>query len=152
MTLTLKSYFALGLGSILLVAASSAFAQNPAVGLWKTIDDKTGKVKSLVRITESGGELQGKIEKLFRPADQEQNPKCDACDGANKDQAIIGMTILYGLKKDGDEFNGGSILDPNNGKLYRSKIKVIDNAKKLEVRGYIGFSLFGRSQTWVREE
>lgn len=140
------------LASISLFAAQICYAQNPAVGLWKTIDDKTGKVKSLVRITESGGELQGKIEKLFRPADQEQNPKCDACEGVNKDQPIIGMTILYGLKKDGDEFNGGSILDPNNGKLYRSKVKVIDNAKKLEVRGYVGFSLFGRSQTWVREE
>lgn len=152
MKTSLARCLTLGAGASLLLLASSAFAQNSPVGLWKTIDDKTGKVKSLVRISESGGELQGKVEKLFRPADQEQNPKCDQCEGSNKDQPILGMTILFGLKKDGEEYAGGSILDPNNGKLYRSKIKVIENAKKLEVRGYIGMPMFGRTQTWIREE
>lgn len=135
-----------------LFAAQCAFAQSSPVGLWKTIDDKTGKPKSLVRITESGGEVQGKIEKLFRPADQEQNPKCDLCSGANKDQPLIGMTILFGLKKDDDEFTGGKIIDPSNGKVYSSKIKVVDNNKRLDVRGYFGTPLLGRTQTWLREE
>ena len=130
-----------------------AMAQNASpVGVWKTIDDETGKPKSLVRITEEGGALTGKIEKLFRPAGQDQNPKCTACEGARKDQPIIGMTILSGLKKDGDEYTGGEILDPSKGKTYRSKATLKDNGSKLEVRGYIGAPMFGRSQTWVREQ
>lgn len=135
-----------------LLATQCVFAQSSPVGLWKTIDDKTGKPKSLVRIVESGGEFQGKIEKLFRPADQEQNPKCDLCDGANKDQPLIGMTILFGLKKDDDMYAGGKIIDPANGKIYSSKLKVTDGNKKLEVRGYIGLPMLGRTQTWMREE
>lgn len=122
------------------------------VGLWKTIDGATGKTKSLVRITESNGEFKGKIEKLFRPADQEQNPKCGKCEDANKDQPIIGMTILTGMKKDGDEYNGGHILDPNNGKVYKSKMSVIEDGKKLKLRGYIGMPMLGRTQVWLREE
>ncbi len=129
-----------------------AQAEESPVGLWKSIDDKSGKAKALIRITETGGELQGKIEKLFLEADADKNPKCDKCDGANKDQPIVGMTILFGLKKDGDEYNGGKILDPANGKLYSSKLNVIENNKKLSVRGYIGAPLFGRSQTWLREQ
>jgi len=135
-----------------LLAAQIATAQNSPVGLWKTIDDKTGKVKSLVRISETGGEFQGKIEKLFREADQDQNPKCDKCDGSNKDQPYLGLTILFNIKKDGDEYSGGKILDPANGKLYSSKLKLVENNKKLEVRGYIGMPMLGRTQVWVREE
>lgn len=129
-----------------------ASAEENPVGLWKSIDDKSGKPKALIRITENGGELQGKIEKLFLEADADKNPKCDKCEGSNKDQPIIGMTILFGLKKDGDEYTGGKILDPGNGKLYSSKLSVIENNKKLSVRGYIGTPLFGRSQTWLREQ
>lgn len=140
------------LGACALFAAQFAFAQASPVGLWKTIDDETGKPKSLVRITEQNGVYQGKVEKLFREADQDQNPKCDKCDGANKDQPIIGMTILFNLKKDGDDYSGGQILDPAKGKLYKSKLSLIENNKKLNVRGYIGFSLLGRTQTWIREE
>jgi uncharacterized protein (DUF2147 family) len=129
-----------------------AHAQDSAAGLWKSIDDKTGKPKSLIRITESGGELQGKIEKLFRDPDTDQNPKCDKCEGANKAQPIIGMTILFGLKKEGEEYTGGKIIDPENGKTYSSKLSVVENNKKLNVRGYIGVPFMGRSQTWVREQ
>lgn len=130
-----------------------AQADESPVGLWKSIDDKSGKPKALIRITETAGELQGKIEKLFLEADvTEKNPKCDKCEGVNKDQPIIGMTILSGLKKDGDEYTGGKILDPGNGKLYSSKLSVIENNKKLNVRGYIGAPMFGRTQTWVREQ
>ncbi len=136
----------------LILAAPAAMAQSTAAGAWKTIDDETGKPKSLVRITEENGILTGKIEKLFRPADQDQNPKCTACEGARKDQPIIGMTILSGLKKDGNEYTGGEILDPSKGKTYKSKAALKDNGSKLEVRGYIGAPMFGRSQTWVREQ
>ncbi|MGZ5817839.1 MAG: DUF2147 domain-containing protein [Burkholderiaceae bacterium] len=129
-----------------------AWADPSPVGLWKTIDDETGKPKSLVRITESNGEFKGKVEKLFRPADQDQNPKCVKCEDGNKDQPIIGMTILTGMKQDGDEYNGGMILDPNNGKVYKSKMSLIEDGKKLKLRGYIGVPILGRTQVWVREE
>jgi len=137
----------------MMIAAPAAMAQNASpAGMWKTIDDETGKPKALVRVTDEGGVLTGKIEKLFRPADQDQNPKCTACEGARKDQPIIGMIILSGLKKDDNEYTGGEILDPAKGKTYKSKATLKDNGSKLEVRGYIGAPMFGRSQTWVREQ
>jgi uncharacterized protein (DUF2147 family) len=138
----------------ILAAPLACWAQNDSpVGLWKTIDDETGKPKSLVRITETNGELSGKIEKLFREPNQDQNPKCDKCEGANKDQPILGMTIMTGLKKDGNSYDGGRILDPAKGKLYNAKVTVTDGGKKLDMRGsVIGFSLVGRTQTWVREQ
>ncbi|MDE2427381.1 MAG: DUF2147 domain-containing protein [Burkholderiales bacterium] len=144
----------LGLLAVLLSLSIAPFAHadDSPTGLWKSIDDKSGKPKALIRITEIGGELQGRIEKLFLEPDAEKEPKCVKCEGVNKDQPIIGMTILFGLKKDGDEYNGGKILDPGNGKLYSSKLTLIENAKKLNVRGYIGAPLFGRTQTWIREQ
>ncbi|CAN7719689.1 DUF2147 domain-containing protein [Pseudoduganella sp. LjRoot289] len=135
------------------VIMSPAWAQDATpVGLWKNIDDATGKPKALIRITESNGVLQGKIEKLFRAPEQEQNPKCDKCTDARKDQPLVGLMMLSGLKKDGDEYNGGEILDPENGKIYKSKMELADGGKKLKVRGYIGVPMLGRSQTWVRQE
>ncbi|WP_428717683.1 DUF2147 domain-containing protein [Undibacterium curvum] len=135
-----------------LAAMPFAYADETPVGLWKNIDDKTGKPKALIRITESNGELQGKIEKLFLDDGADKNPKCDKCEGPNKDQPVIGMTILYGLKKDSDEYNGGKIIDPANGKVYSSKLHLTDNNKKLNVRGYIGTPFLGRSQVWIREQ
>jgi uncharacterized protein (DUF2147 family) len=135
------------------LAIPSAWAQDGSpVGLWKTIDDESGKPKALIRITEAGGELTGKIEKLFRGSTEDQNPTCVKCEGARKDQPIIGMTIVSGLKKAGDEYTGGEILDPNNGKVYKSKAELKDGGKKFSVRGYVGMPMFGRSQTWVREQ
>lgn len=121
------------------------------VGLWKTIDDHTGKPEALIRITENNGELRGKIEKLFLDIG-EKNPKCDKCEGAQKDQPIIGMTILSGMKQEGTEYGDGQILDPANGKVYKSRMSLADNGKKLNVRGYIGMPMLGRTQTWLREE
>jgi uncharacterized protein (DUF2147 family) len=125
---------------------------NSPVGLWKSIDDGSGKPTALIRITDNGGELQGKIEKLFREPGEEQNPKCVACTDARKDQPILGMTIVNGLKKHGDDYEDGEILDPKNGKVYKSKVTLKDGGKKLDVRGYIGVPMFGRSQVWVRQE
>jgi uncharacterized protein (DUF2147 family) len=130
-----------------------AFADNTSpVGLWKNIDDVSGKPKALIRITETNGVLQGKIEQLFREPNEDPAPKCDKCDDARKDQPVLGMTILSGLKKDGDEYAGGEILDPNNGKVYKSKMHLTEGGKKLSVRGYIGVPMLGRSQVWVRQE
>lgn len=136
-----------------LALCSAAYAQEASpVGVWKTIDDQTGKPKSLVRISEANGEYRGKVEKLFREPGEDQNPKCDKCEGALKDQPILGMTIIIGMKKDGDEYNGGKILDPGNGKVYKSKMSLDDGGKKLNVRGYIGVPMLGRTQTWLRAE
>jgi len=136
-----------------LMLASGAFAQSTTpVGLWKSIDDHSGKPKALIRISESNGELSGKIEKLFRDTGEDQNPKCVKCEGDDKDKPIIGLIILAGMKPDGSDYSGGKILDPGNGKVYKSKMSLIENGKKLNVRGYIGVPMLGRTQTWVREE
>lgn len=131
-------------------AASSVWAANETpVGTWKTIDDATGKAKSLVMISEVDGTLHGKVVKLFDPP--EPNPICKKCDGPRKDQAIIGMEVLWGLKQDGDEWTGGQAFDPEKGKVYGAKLSLADHGNKLNVRGFVGFSLLGRTQTWLRE-
>ena len=136
-----------------IAATPLAMAQDGSpVGLWKTIDDASGKPTALIRITEQQGELQGKIEKLFRAPNEDQNPRCVQCTDARKDQPIVGMTIVSGLKKTGDEYTGGEILDPAKGKVYKSKATLRDGGQKLEVRGYIGAPMFGRSQVWQREQ
>jgi uncharacterized protein (DUF2147 family) len=132
------------------VAALAAELTTP-VGTWKTIDDETGQAKALIQITESGGKLEGKIIKVLK-SDDGPNPVCKKCDGERKDKPVEGMTILWGLSKDGDEWNGGQILDPKNGKIYKAKMSLDDGGRKLNVRGYIGFSLMGRSQVWLRQE
>ena len=139
--------------ALTLMTAASVFAQPVSpLGLWKNIDDESGKPKALIRISEVNGELSGKIEKLFLTPTEDQNPKCTKCDGALKDQPVLGMIILTGLKRDGDEYKGGKILDPNNGKVYSSRLEIIADGKKLQVRGYIGIPMLGRTQTWLREE
>lgn len=128
------------------------FAQsNSPVGKWKTIDDETGETKSIVEIMEVEGKLTGKVVELFRKPSEDQNPVCDKCEGDKLNQPVKGLSILWDLKKDDDEWAGGKILDPKNGKIYKCKMKLIENGAKLEVRGFIGFSLLGRTQTWIRQ-
>ncbi len=136
----------------LLTSAAAYGTEFTPAGLWRTIDDQTGKPRGLVRITEVNGEYQARVEKTFPKPGEVSNPKCEKCGGARQNQPVVGMTILWGLTKQGDEYRGGEILDPENGKIYRARIKLEDGGKKLDVRGFIGFSLFGRSQTWLREE
>jgi len=132
--------------------SAAAFAQSMSpVGLWQTIDDTTKKPKSLIRITEKDGAISGMVEKIVDPA--KQDSKCEECasDDPRKGKPVIGMTILAGLKKDGDNvYSGGRILDPNNGKDYNAKVTVIEEGKKLEMRG--SFLFIGRTQTWIRVE
>ena len=148
MRLVTTALFALATFAVPFAQASDA----SPVGLWKAIDDNSGKPTALIRITEERGELRGKIEQLFRAPGEDPNPKCTLCSDARKDQPILGMTIVSGLKKDGDEYRDGEILDPNNGKIYKSKLSVHDGGKKVEVRGYVGVPMFGRSQVWLRQE
>jgi uncharacterized protein (DUF2147 family) len=135
-----------------LVALPARADEASPIGLWKTIDDVSGKPRALVRITESNGSLQGKIEKAFPRPDEDQNPKCDKCEGENKNAPMVGLMILSGMTKADGEYVGGQILDPENGKVYRSKMRLTDNGNKLDVRGYIGVPMLGRSQTWLRQE
>ena len=127
-----------------------ALAQSTPVGLWKTIDDDGKTAKSLVRISEQGGTLVGSIEKLLDPKDP-GDAKCDQCKYDRKDKPVVGLQIIRGVKADGEGvWGGGEILDPNNGKTYRTRLKPIEGGKKLEMRGYIG--PFYRTQTWIRVE
>jgi uncharacterized protein (DUF2147 family) len=135
--------------SCLFATAGLAFAQATPVGLWKTIDDETKTEKSQVRITDSGGVLSGKVEKFLDPK-AKQDAVCDKCSDDRKDKPILGMTIIRNAKAHGEVWEGGEILDPNNGKQYRLRLKPLDGGKVLEVRGYIG--PFYRNQTWVRVE
>jgi uncharacterized protein (DUF2147 family) len=136
--------------ALLATTIGTAWAQATPAGLWKTIDDETKEEKSLVRINEAGGVLTGKIEKITDPA--KQDSKCDKCTDARKDQPVRGMTILEGVKKNaGEEYwDGGTILDPNNGKVYKVRLTPKDGGQVLQVRGFIG--PFYRNQTWQRVE
>lgn len=143
------------IGLSLVFFSTLTLAASPA-GLWKSIDDKTGKPRSLIRISEVNGSYSAVVEKGLR-ADDTGDAVCDKCTDERKGQKIIGMTIAKNLKaKEGDnpnrEYQGGEILDPENGKIYKCKMKLDETGNKLEVRGFIGFSLLGRSQIWTREE
>jgi len=122
------------------------------VGVWETYDNKTKKPSSHIRITEENGKLYGKVEKVFKEPGQDQNPKCTKCSGDKKDQPVIGMTILWDLKKDGAGWSGGQIMDPDEGKTYKCKMEIADGGKTLKVRGFMGFSLIGRTESWQRIE
>lgn len=141
------------IASLLLAAvAGSALAQATPAGLWKTIDDDTKAEKSLVRITDAGGVYTGKVEKILT---DKTDARCTECTDERKGQPVQGMVILRDIKLDPDDktqWIGGDILDPNNGKVYKVRIKTADGGKKLEVRGYIGAPLLGRTQTWIRVE
>jgi uncharacterized protein (DUF2147 family) len=144
-----KSWAAL----VLFAASTSLMAANVSpVGTWRSIDDNTKKERSIIRIADQNGELQGVVEKLFDQPGDDPSHLCKECKGERKDKPIIGMTILWGLKQDGNSWTGGEILDPHNGKVYRCKLTPSADGKTLDVRGFIGVSFIGRSQTWLRQE
>lgn len=146
--------FVLSICMILMLRTLPVYAGDLSspVGLWKTIDDKSGKPGGLVRIELVEGSYQGRIEKIFPEPGEDQNPKCVKCEGPRHNQPVIGLIIMRNLTKQGDEYQGGEILDPRTGKVYRVKMKLEDGGKKLDVRGFIGFSMLGRTQTWYREQ
>ena len=135
--------------SLACLVSSLAQAQSPA-GLWKTVDDATGKEKAIIRITEAGGVFTGKIEKLLDPA--KQDSRCDECTDSRKGQPVVGLTIIRNIKKGESHWEGGDILDAANGKVYRARLTLSEDNKKLDVRGYVGAPMFGRTQTWWRME
>lgn len=136
------------LSSLGLFFLAILFAQSQTViGKWKTIDDETGKAKSIVEIYEKSGKIYGKVVDIL----EEENKKrvCTNCSGEDKNKPILGMIVIKGLLKQGSEYTNGKILDPKNGKLYKCFI-TLETKDKLKVRGYIGISLFGRTQYWYR--
>lgn len=134
--------------SVVLVVFSviSVLAQD-VTGKWKTIDDDTGEAKSIVEIYSKDGKMYGKVVEILNKS--KKDALCVDCPGDAKGKRIEGLVILKDLKKDGNEYKGGTIMDPNNGKVYKSHMS-LDGADKLKVRGYVGFSLLGRTQVWHR--
>lgn len=136
--------------ALLLALPMAAFAQQSPVGTWTTIDDDTGQPKSVVEITEAAdGSLVGTVREVLQ-SDQGPNPVCSKCSGDRKDQPVEGMQIIWGVTQKGNSWTGGQILDPASGKTYSVKMQTADGGEKLEVRGFMGFSLLGRTQVWER--
>lgn len=118
-------------------------------GKWKTIDDKSGEAKSIVEVFKKNGKVYGKVIKILDPT--KQGEICKNCPGELNGEKILGMTIINDLEKNGNEYSGGTVLDPNNGKVYKC-LMALEEPNILKVRGYVGISLIGRSQYWVRQE
>ncbi|MBV9116410.1 MAG: DUF2147 domain-containing protein [Acetobacteraceae bacterium] len=143
-----------GLASALVLAGAAALALgaradlSSPVGEWRTIDDNTHQPRAIVRIFERNGRLYGVVEKSLVPHPRHRT--CDGCTDDRKGQPILGMEIIRGLERDGDQWDGGTILDPENGKVYRCKMMLRDGGRELAVRGFIGLALLGRTQIWER--
>ncbi|MBP7573227.1 MAG: DUF2147 domain-containing protein [Rhodoferax sp.] len=130
------------------LAQTGEKASSP-IGLWKTIDDKTGQPRGIVRVYETDGRYFARIERGLIPG--EEGRKCTACTDERKDQPFNGLVLMRNVKLDSGEYSGGDILDPNTGSVYRCNFKLEDDGRTLTVRGYLGVSLFGRTQKWLRE-
>ena len=132
------------------LALRAADSASTPAGRWRTFDDKiAGKAKAIIVLYEENGLLFGRVETLVDP---DAVKICDKCSDERKGRPVTGMVVVRRMKKDGDEYAGGDILDPKSGSVYRCKMRLVDQGRKLSVRGYLGFSLFGRSQTWVRDD
>lgn len=132
---------------LFLVFFSISMNSQSIVGKWKTIDDETGDAKSVVEVFSKSGKIYAKVVEILEP--ENKNRVCTKCSGEDKNKPILGLTIIKGLTKDDSEYNSGEILDPKNGKLYKCSLS-LESKDKLKVRGYIGFSLLGRTQYWYR--
>ena len=134
-----------------LLLPALAFAQASPVGRWHSIDDATGKPKAVIEIADAGnGTLSARIVRILDLKDG-PNPLCDHCKGSRHNQPMVGMTIAWGLKAGDGVWEGGRIIDPENGKEYAVKMTPVDGGRRLEVRGFLGFALLGRTQVWQRE-
>jgi len=131
---------------LLLFFSVSLFSQSSITGTWKAVDDKDGEATSYIEIFEKDGKIHGKIIKLLQ---EPEDSVCEQCEGDKHNQPIVGMEILTGLKKSGDEWTGGRILDPEDGNTYKCKISLKD-ANTINLRGYIGIPALGRTQNWYR--
>jgi uncharacterized protein (DUF2147 family) len=124
--------------------------ESTPLGTWTTIDDVSHHPRSLVEISADGGVLSGRIVRLFQGPNEDPDPRCVDCKGERHDARVLGMTILWNLRRHGGDWDGGEILDPESGKVYRVTLHLTAGGDRLEVRGYIGISLLGRTQIWER--
>jgi len=134
---------------VLIVQASAALPT--AAGVWKQIDEN-GRVGALVTISEEGGVFVGRLSKLFIAPEDDPNPLCKKCPGEKQNQPILGLVFIEGMKQSGLDYEGGTIRDPETGKIYKASMSLDPSGMALTVRGYIGLPVFGRSQTWTRVE
>ena len=123
---------------------------NGYIGQWHTVNENTNEVESLVSIFEEDNQLKGRIEQLANP--ESKGMLCDKCKGEFRDQAVEGLTFIWGLQQDGETYDDGKILDPASGKVYSASLSLIEDGQKLKVRGYLGFALLGRTQIWEKAE
>jgi len=138
-------------GVLLLTAAAPVRAAEPtAAGLWEQVDDKTGKAESWFKIVERNGVYEGGIVKIFFKPGEDENWTCDKCEGADRGKPVLGLTMIKGMRRNGLSYENGTILDPRDGSVYRALMRVSPDGQKLEVRGYLGISLFGLSGRWTR--
>lgn len=136
----------------LLFAAAAYAADTTPIGIWTQVDDATGKPKSIIEITQlPDNTLQGVVKQVLF-SNQGAHPICDKCEGERHNQPVDGMTVMWGVKQVGpNDWSGGQILDPSNGKTYKVKLSLKDEGRKLDVRGYVGMPMLGRTQTWIRK-
>ena len=140
------------LAALLLLVPLLVWAQEQGaspIGLWRTIDDATGKPRALVRLYEQDGKIFGRVEQSLVP-DEPPDQVCDRCTDERRGLRKLGLVIVRNMQPDGDVWSGGDILDPDNGKVYSCRLRVVDDNRSLEVRGFIGISLLGRTQMWER--
>lgn len=133
------------------VARTASAALSP-VGLWRYTDKESGRPKADIRITEQNGELLGVVEKPYPAPGEAPGRVCDKCPGDLKGRPFAGLQIMRGLHADGDRWTGGTIIDAESGTVYKCSITALPDGKRVEVRGYVGISLFGRTETWTRLE
>lgn len=129
--------------------AQSTEKVSSPIGLWRTIDDKTGQPRGIVRVYQADGGYSARIERSLTAS--ENGRKCTACTDERKDQPFVGLVLMRNVRLDHGKYGGGDILDPNTGSVYRCSFALEDDGKTLAVRGYLGVSLFGRTQKWLRE-
>ena len=136
--------------SLIGASASRAGDVTSPLGAWTTIDDSSGKARGVVRIYLESGKYFGKLEKSFRPGAETR--RCTQCVDERKDKPVLGLVIIRNMTPGDEGYSGGDILDPDNGSVYHCKFTLENGGMKLRVRGYIGISLFGRTQVWERAE
>ncbi len=151
MRASLQKLIIVGAVGVLASASLPLRANDPsAVGLWEQVDEKSGRPESWFKIAERNGVYEGTIVKIFHRPGDDENWVCEKCEGAEKGAPVLGLKLIKGMRRTGKGYENGTIMDPRDGTVYRALMNLSPDGQKLEVRGYLGISLFGRSQTWNR--
>jgi uncharacterized protein (DUF2147 family) len=143
--MTIAVVVLLGVGTL-----AAPAAEPTAVGLWEQVDESSGKTESWFKISERNGVYEGNVVKIFPKPGEDENFVCSKCEGSEKGAPVLGLTLIKGMQRNGLAYENGTIMDPRDGAVYRALMKLSPDGGKLEVRGYLGISLFGRTQVWNR--